>query len=201
MSAGLKYQVPAARKLKDKWKRIQPSQNDFAIYQHPHKHPLTSSSTIKDAIICTTISRPRYLTRGKKEQDIPLLTRYPYILEELSRLASEEVKQLLNMDVTQELRQKLAHTIESLGSSPGFTWKWHDEFQPDDIDAGQSGEEEKGHAAEKGEEETDKLLADIMGLDMIKEIISTTPSVGPQVKAILQAATRVINFCSLTNIS
>jgi len=194
-SAGSKYQVPMAKVLQSRWKDNKPSNNDRAYYDEPSKYPLTPSSTIKDAIICLTASHPGYLEKGKeKGVDKPLDTHYPYILEEATRLVSEEAKQFLHECSTQELRQALSQVIESFGSGSKIAWKWHDQYQSDGIE---SREGRKGEALKK--ERVDGLFVDIMELSKVKDLIAADPSMGPQIQGIFGAAVKVICFCSSTS--
>lgn len=181
---GSKFEVPQAKSLNDKWLE-KPSDEHLAAYQNPQDYPLTPNSTIKEAIIHFTASRPLSILSGSK---LPLVTRYPYILEELSRLASQGGQELLNHTSTQELRQDLSWAIETTVSIPGFTWQWHDQFQPEVV--GQSGFKER-EDSEEGNQEMDELLNSIMGLDKVKELV-TQPFIGSEVKRILATAVKVM---------
>ena len=118
----------------------------------------------------------------EKTNDLPLTTRYPYILEELSRLASKDAQELLDHPSTKELRQVLSGVIESYVSNKEFTWQWHDQFQP----------EVRSHDGyeEKDKEEMDKLLNSIMGLDVVQALVAD-PTKGAQVKKIIETAVKV----------
>lgn len=132
---------------------------------------------------------------------IALNTRYPYLLEELSRLASKEAKQLLHKPFTQELRKALSQAIQSFGSSSEITWEWHDQLQSGEgTHLPEEGERGESLEMEEEMDEMDELLADMVGLDKVKKIIQATPSMGPQIQEILKAAVKVIDFCSSINI-
>lgn len=124
----------------------------------------------------------------------PIRTRYPFIPEESSRLASKEVTELLHSQPTQEFRQALSQVIESFVSSPGFTWQWHDEFKLSDKIQDQLAEEEERKALENEE----VPLADM--LDEVKKIIKANPSMDSKVQEILEPAVKVINFHNSANI-
>lgn len=188
--------------LNKKWNQKKPSQAEQEAYIHPHKHPLVPTSTIIDAIIHFSAVRPITVDK-KKWGKLPIDTRYPFILEEVSRLACKEAIELLCNESTQELKQKLSQVIESFGSSPGFTWQWHDGFKSNNKGDDQSAEEDKGGVSEN--REVDVLLNDIMELEKVKDILDgATPSICSQVQSIFEAAVKVINIItllSLTNVS
>jgi hypothetical protein len=190
---GAKHQVPMTKSLKEKWKGKKPSQDERDAYIHPQKHPLTPTSTIIDAIIHFSAARPIKVDRGRGSE-LPIDTRYPFILEEVSRLASKEAMVLLHNKSTQDLRQRLSQVIESFGSSPGFSWKWHDEFKSSGSDKGQLVEEDEGAVSES--EEVGVLLTDILKLDRVQELLNgATPSIQSQVSNTFEAAIKVISCC------
>lgn len=184
---------PTHHILKERWKNIQPTENDKAAYHYPENCPLTPRSTIKDAIIHWTALRPAYINTSKGKDALQI--RFPYILEELARLASKEAEQLLHESSTQELRQAITQVIELFGSHP---WKWYDQFEPEDLGTDQPKEGEEEDLEDK--EEMDGLLADIMNLGKVKEITEAGPAVDLQVQEIFNAAIKVIGFDVFTNI-
>lgn len=190
----VKYRVPVAKTLKEKWKQVKPSIEEKKAFEHPQKHPLALSSTIIDAIIHFTFSRPK--TRVEKDGVGPMDIRYPYILEEASRLTSKEATELLHNQSTQELRQAIVQTIESFGLQ-GFTWKWHDEFKSSDKYKGLLEQKKEKEDLEK-KEKVDVLLAQMMEVDEVKKVIGTSPSMYSQVQEILAAAAKVSDYCNPT---
>lgn len=175
--------------LKTKWAEKKPSTEERNAYNRPHGYPLTSKSTLIDAIIHFTAARGK--DQGANAEG-PIETRYPFILEEVSRLASKEATELLQNTHTQELRKALSQVIKSFGSSPGFTWQWHDEFKLGSREDQLGGEKKEKISEDK--EGMDPLLTDIMALDKVKEFIRATPSMGLEVQEIFEEAIKVTNY-------
>lgn len=191
-------EASTAPALKKKWKDI-PSQGQQEAYMNPLNHLLTDDSTVVDAIIHLSPNRPEFLYKTK---DKSLNTRYPWILEEVQRLSSESGKELLQHHCTQQLRQKLSQAIESF--SPGFNWQWHDKFKPhctshdDQNQPSLEDKEDKGKGL-AGVAEAE-ALKQIMDVEWVKEIIHTTPSLGPEVEKLFGATIKVIICYNFANI-
>lgn len=168
-----------------------PPKKDLQAYQFPENHPLTPQSTIKDAIISLSPLRPKIITKGRGS-DLPLITRYPYILYESWRLGSEVYQDFLSQPSVKKLHKDLAMVIEAMMPSSGSTWDWHDQFQPEAVYQESSKGERK---VEVGKQTGKRLIDRFMEDKEVQELIAH-PSVGFAIKEIFQRTAKVISlFC------